>query len=118
MNHDDDVRAGREGEAIARLLISAVAAIDRMHFHLHLRQRSGDGHRIVMTRVVHDDDEIDDPLGHDFVVGLAQGAGRVIRGHHDNNFLAVEHRSTSSRSIRIQPPVRKCFLKIPRALTE
>ncbi len=72
MNHDDDVRAGGQGEAIAGLLVSAVAAVHGMYLHLHAWQGAGDGHGIVMTGVVHQDDQIDDPLRHHLVVGLAQ----------------------------------------------
>ena len=60
-----------------------------MHLHLHVRQGARDCHCFIVTRVVHYNDDINNAMGHDFVVSLAQGARRVIRRHHHYNFLAV-----------------------------
>src|SRR4029079_773673 len=93
MNHDDDVRPRSECDPIAGLLVSAIAAIHRVYLHLHLRQRARDRYGIIVTGIVDNDNEIDDSLRHNFIVSLAQRSRRVIGGHHDNNFLTVEHQS-------------------------
>ena len=89
MNHDDDVGAGCKREPVTSLLISAVAAIFRMHLHLHVLERARDLHRFIIARVVHHYDKIDNPLLHDFVVGPFQRARGVVGRHHHDDFLAA-----------------------------
>ena len=60
-----------------------------MDLDLHTIQRAGDRHRPVLACIVHDNHEIDDAMRHYLVVSLAQGARRIIGGHHHDNFLAV-----------------------------
>jgi hypothetical protein len=52
-------------------------------------QGARDGHCLIVTGVVHHDYEIDNAMGHDFIVRLAQRARSVVRGHYHHNFLAV-----------------------------
>ena len=69
--------------------ICAVAAIFRMNLHLDALKRPRDRYCIVVAGVVHDDDKIDNPLRHHFIVRALQGARSVVSGHYHHNFLAV-----------------------------
>ena len=89
MNHNDDVRACGECEPVTSLLVRAVAAVLQVHLHLHVWQSARDCHRLIVTSVVYYDDEIDNPMRHDFIVRLAQRTRGVICRHHHHNFLAV-----------------------------
>src|SRR5690349_19592956 len=95
MNHDDDVRACCQCEAITSLLICAVAAIFWMHLYLDAIQRASDRDRIVMTCIIHHDDQIDNSLRHYFVVGALQSEGGVVSRHYHHNFLGIQHRCKS-----------------------
>ena len=59
-----------------------------MQLDLDLRKSARHRDRRILARVIDEDDAVDNPVGHDFVVGLAQGPGGVIRRHDDDNFLA------------------------------
>ena len=96
MDHDDDIGAGGEGEAIAGLLVPAITAVHGMDFQLRLLEGARDGDGFIMAGIIHDDDEIDDPMRHDFVIGLAQCARGIVGGHHHNNLLAVQHYNSFS----------------------
>ena len=89
MNHDNNICASGQCEPVTRLLIRAVTAIFRMNLNLDAIKLAGDCHCIVVAGVVDDDHEIDNPLGHHFVVGALQSARGVISGHYHHNFLAV-----------------------------
>ena len=89
MNHNDDVGVGRERETVTGFLIATVTAVFRMHFDLHLFQRPGNRHSLIVTGVIDHDDKIDNPLRHHFVVGALQGARGVVGRHHDDDLLAV-----------------------------
>jgi hypothetical protein len=71
-----------------------------MDLDLHVLQGARDGDGVVVAGIIDDDNEIDDSLRHDFVVGPPQRARGVVRWHNDNNFLAVEHSSRNARARR------------------
>jgi len=50
-----------------------------------------DGDRIVLAPVVYENDIVDDLLVADFLVCLAKGFCRVIRGHHYDYFFISKH---------------------------
>ena len=50
-----------------------------------------DGGGGVAAGVINHDDRVHHALGHDFVVGLDEGFGRVISGHDYDNFLFANH---------------------------
>ena len=89
MNHNHDVGAGRERETVTGFLIPTVTAIFRMHFELHLFQRPGNRHRLIVTRVIDHDDKIDNPLRHHFVIRALQCARGVVGRHHDDDLLTT-----------------------------
>ena len=91
MQHDDDVRAGVEREAVARLLVAAVTGVSFVHMDPHARQRRRHRHRVVPAAVVHQNDFIHDALLVDFIHGFGDGLRRVVSGHHHDDFLFEKH---------------------------
>ena len=63
-----------------------------MHLHLHLGKSARDRHRFVMAGVIDQNNQIDDALGHDFVIGLPKCLRCIVCRHDNNNFPAVKHR--------------------------
>jgi hypothetical protein len=63
-----------------------------MFFHLHPVQLARNGNSLIVTGVVHYDNKIDNVVCDYFLVSPSQSTGGVVGGHHDNNFLAAEHR--------------------------
>ena len=114
MNHDHDVRACGQREPVARLLIRAIAAVHRMHFHLHAIQRAGDRHGFILARIIHHDDKIDNIMRHHFFVSLAQSARGVIRRHHYDDLLAIEHRFSAGSNLRRAPSALLVLLSTRR----
>ena len=80
VNHDDDVSARRQSEAVAGLLVAAVTAVHRMNLHLRMLEGSRDGDGVVGAGVIHQNDQVDDPLRHDLVVGLLQSPRGIVAG--------------------------------------
>ena len=62
MDHDDDVCAGREREAVAGLLVAAITAVPRMHLDLHTIERARDLYGLITAGVVDEDDQVDHAL--------------------------------------------------------
>ena len=91
VDHDDDVRARFEREAITGLLVAAVAGVFLMHMHAHAEQRRRHLHRVVAAAVIHQDDFVHDALLEDFVHGLGDSFGRVVSGHDHDDFFSVIH---------------------------
>jgi hypothetical protein len=60
-----------------------------MYLYLYVWQGARDCYRFIVTGIVYDDHKIHYAVRHDFIISLAQGTRRVIRGHHHHNFLAV-----------------------------
>ena len=87
VDHDDDVRAVLQRQAIARFLVPAVAEVLHVRVDDRLRQRLRQGGRLVRAGVVDDDDQIDDALRQHLLVRLQQRLGRVVGGHDDDDFL-------------------------------
>ena len=85
MHHHDDVGAVAQGEAVTGFLVAAVAAVLRMHVHDHAVEAARQFHRVVLARIVDDDDQVDDVVGHDFAPGLLDGVLGVVGGHHHND---------------------------------
>ena len=75
-------------------MICTVAAIFGVNLDLDLFKCPRDRDGMVVACVVDDDDKIDNPLRHHFIVGALQSAGGVVSGHYHHNFLAVQHRRT------------------------
>ena len=78
MDHHDDVGTEGERQAVARLLVAAVAA------HLLVAvdgepERAGEANRVVRARVV-DEDELVDDLAVDLADGAGQRAPGVVGG--------------------------------------
>ncbi len=65
----------------------------------HVLQRSGDSDRIIAAGIVNEDDQVDETLFHDFVIGHLERPGRVVRGHHHDHLLAVVHLAPGCPSI-------------------
>jgi len=97
--------ARSEREPVAGFLISPVAAIFGVHFHMDAIQCAGDFDSLIMTGVVDHDDKIDDPLRHHLLVGAAQGASSIIRRHHHDIFwpLSTAHLTFSFQEANIRP---------------
>ena len=91
MKHDYHVSSGGEGEAVAGFLVTAVTAVLRVNFNPHAIERPGNGGRLVTTGVIDQDDFIYDVVRNHFIVGLAQGPGRIVGGHHHDDFLSLLH---------------------------
>ena len=86
-----NVRAFIQREPVTRFLVSAVAFVGLMNVDLHAGQTSRHLRRVVMTRVVHQNDRIHDPLLDDLVVRLPQRPLRIVSRHDDDDFVAAEH---------------------------
>ena len=91
VNHDDDVGASFEREAVTGFLVAAVAGIFFVDVDFHAEELRGDFYGVVAAAVVHEDNQIHDALLVDFIHGLRDGFGRVVGGHDDDDFLAVIH---------------------------
>ena len=78
VNHDDNVGAGRKRETITSLLIPAITPIGGMNLYPHLGITSGHGRGFILACVIHQNDEVDNAGGHDFVIGLPKGASGVV----------------------------------------
>ena len=91
MDHDDDVGPFLQGQAIAALLIAAVAKVFGMGHHHGvgqlLRNRAGG----IPAGVIHHDDHVHHALFHDLVVSLDEGFGRIIGGHDDGDLFSAKH---------------------------
>ena len=62
-----------------------------MHMDHHIGQRPRHRDRLIPAPVVHDDDQVNDPLRHHLVVSLLDGARCIESRHHHDDLLAVEH---------------------------
>src|SRR4029077_11896621 len=91
MQHDDNVSSGGEGEAVTGFLVTAVTAVLRVNFNPHAIERPGNGSGLVTTGVIDQDDFIYDVVRNHFIVGLAQGPGRIVGRHHHNDFVSLQH---------------------------
>jgi len=91
MDHDDDIRPRLQGHPVACLLVAAVTFVPFMDKHLRMGQAGGDGQGFITTCVIHEDDQIDDPLFHYLVVGLLKRLGRIVGRHDDDDLLILEH---------------------------
>jgi len=91
MHHNDDIGIGLEGQAVTGFLIGPVTEIARMGMNDGVRQLCSDGSGLVVAGIIDDNNEVDDSLGHNFIVRLSEGLSGVISGHNNDNFLAIEH---------------------------
>ena len=101
MEHDDDIRAVLQRLGITGLLIAAVAAIFRMHFHVD-PQPPRDLRRIVAAVIV-DQDAFVDNIGN-LPHGRFQGLRGIIRRQNDHNSLSVDQ-SFEPRALDWKIPV-------------
>jgi hypothetical protein len=85
MHHDHDVGAVLERQGVARLLVAAVATISRMHLHDDAIEAARQLDGVILARVVDDDHQIDDVVGHDLAPGFLDGVLGVVGGHHHND---------------------------------
>ena len=51
------------------------------------------GGGLVLAGVIDDDHQVDDALGHHFVVGPLERPRGIVGGHDDDDFFVVEHQS-------------------------
>src|SRR2546423_11001372 len=99
MDHDHDISPGFQCEAITSLLVGAVSFVDVMDVHLHTFESLCHSNGIVAAAVIDHDDVIDQLLFADFGVGLAQGPGRIVSGHDDDDlFISIHLEIPNSRS--------------------
>ncbi len=91
MDHDDDVGAGLERQAVTRLLVRPVPAVRVVPLERDARQLPRDLDGTVGARVVDEHDLVDVVLRHDLVVGPAERPAGVVRGHDDGDSLLPVH---------------------------
>ena len=75
--------------AVAGLLVRAVSLVGLVNQIAHAELRRN-RHRLVAAGIVDEQDVVDD-VARNLGVGLPQRACRVVRGHDDDDALAVEH---------------------------
>ncbi|MEJ7697013.1 MAG: hypothetical protein WKF78_10460 [Candidatus Limnocylindrales bacterium] len=83
MEHDHDVRPGREGRVVAGLLVAAVALVLGMDDDVKA-ELPGDVHGLVARHVIDEDDLADEVVG-DVGVRSFQRPRRVVGGHDDDD---------------------------------
>ena len=89
MQHHHDVRAFGERQRIAGLLIATVTAIRWMPMRLDAKpRRDRDGG--IVARVIDEQHHIDDIVRNRGVAGFERLL-RVVGGHHDDDFISMEH---------------------------
>src|SRR5690349_20884555 len=72
-----------------------------MNFHPDAVECARNRCRLVVARIIHQDDFVDDVVRDDFLIRLAQSAGRIIGGHNDDDFLSFQHETKEAgRRIR------------------
>ena len=91
MDHDDDVGPFLQGGLVAGFLVAAVAEIPLVKVDPCFWEGQSDGHCLVLTFIVDDDDQINDSLRQHLSMGFSQGFRRVVGGHDNNNFLILIH---------------------------
>ena len=89
VEHHDDVGARTQRRVVARLLVAAVAAVLAVDDDLEA-QLPGDLDRLVLRHVVDEDHVVDEVVG-DVGIRPLEGAGRVVRGHDDDDPGLVRH---------------------------
>ena len=89
VEHHGHVRAEPERLGVAGLLVASVSAIGFVDDGPQA-ESPGDLDRLVAAGVVGDHDLVDE-VQRDLVVGPLDRAGRVVRGHDDDDFLPMEH---------------------------
>jgi hypothetical protein len=88
VDHDDHVGILLKRDAVAVLLVRAVAAVRGVYMHDHAGQLARDGHGVIARGVVDHHDDVHDALRHDLVVGLPQGLRRVVGRHDHGHFFS------------------------------
>ena len=79
-------------------------------------QRPGDGNGFIAAFVVNNDDQIDNLLGNNFVIGLAQGFGGIVSRHDNDDFLFLIHDNPKTVGLGVNPyseGVTCCFPELP-----
>ena len=79
-----------ERQAVAGLLIAAVAEIVLVHMDGHTRQGAGNRHGVVAAAVVDKDDLINDSLIHNLLVGGLERPRRVVGGHYNDDSFGCD----------------------------
>ena len=103
VEHHDDVGAPLDGAVVARLLVAAVAQVLPVHDDLE-SQALGDHDRLVLRHVVDEDHVIHEVEG-DVGIRPLEGAGRVVRGHDDDDPGQVRHAQRVARAAERPRPV-------------
>jgi hypothetical protein len=91
MDHDHDVSTGAQGFRIARLLVASVTEILLVHEHGGA-QLPRDRDRIVIARVVDEDDFVDEVSG-DGIVRPLKRPPRPVGGKDHDYLLIMQHTS-------------------------
>src|ERR1044071_3902930 len=72
-----------------------------MNFHSDTIERPCNRSSLVVAGIIDQNDLIDDVVRDDFLIRLAQGQGRIISGHDDDDFLSFQHETEEAgRRIR------------------
>jgi len=90
MYHDDDVGTQFERRLVTGLLVAAIADV-ALVAHQFQAQIRGQGDRVVLAEIVHQNDFVHVILATHFLVGTAQGFLRVVGGHDHDRAMAAGH---------------------------
>src|SRR5438105_4171685 len=107
MDHNHDVRAGLEREAIAGFLIASVTLIDLVLVYLNPLKALSNRNRIIPAPVIDQNNQIHQLLLAHFGVRLAQCPGGVVSRHDDDYLFIAIHFQT--------PDIRTCSADENRA---
>ena len=102
VQHHDDVGPLFQRERIAGLLVAAIAAVGRMTVGADA-EPFGDRDGGVVAGVVNQQYAIDDIVRDRRMAG-SQGLFRMVRGHHDDDFLTVQHARFVRSDDRVAEP--------------
>ena len=88
MNHDHDIRTGKQRLTVAGLLVPSISIVFLVDVDLQA-QFLGDSHGFIAAMVIDQDLDIHD-VG-ELPDGFLQRLLRVIRGHDHDDALSVDH---------------------------